>query len=213
MTGFLKTLLVAIFLIGGQPAFADTADTAEINGEAEKLHQLFEDEWAERMKDEPLAATYAGVADYNHRLACVTEDCYLEQQGEDRAFLGRLRGIDRTILSEEDQLNYDLFAFELEARITNAGFATWRIPFLADFGFYSSIMSLKESVPLRTVKDYENYTARLNDVARYFDEQIANMRTGLADGFTQPKVILGRIIPVVASQLSDDPEETAYFEP
>ena len=210
MTGFLKTLLVAIFLIGGQPAFADTA---EINGEAEKLHQLFEDEWAERMKDEPLAATYAGVADYNHRLACVTEDCYLEQQGEDRAFLGRLKGIDRVALSEEDQLNYDLFAFELEARIVQADFATWRIPFLADFGFYSSIMSLSESMPFRTVKDYENYIARLNEVARYFDEQIANMRTGLADGFTQPKVILGRIIPVVASQLSDNPEETAYFEP
>lgn len=210
MTRFLKTLLVAIFLMGGQQAFADTADTSE---QVEKLHQLFEDEWAERMKDEPLAATYAGVHDYDDRLACVTEDCYLEQQGEDRAFLGRLRGIDRRALSEEDQLNYDLFAFELEARIIQADFATWRIPFLADFGFYSSIMSLSESMPFRTVKDYENYIARLNEVARYFDEQIANMRAGLADGFTQPKVILGRIIPVVASQLSDDPEETAYFEP
>jgi uncharacterized protein (DUF885 family) len=207
MTRFLKTFLIAIFLISGQQAFADA------NGEAEKLHQLFEDEWTERMKDEPLAATFSGIADYNDRLACVTEDCYLEQQAEDQAFLARLREIDRAALSEEDQLNYDLFAFELEARITVSDFATWRIPFLADFGFYSSIMSLKESVPLLTVKDYENYIARLNDVARYFDEQIANMQDGLRDSFTQPKVILGRIIPVVASQISDEPEATPYFKP
>ena len=207
MTAGIFKIFIIGFLFTAMPrAFAE-------NEEAEKLHQLFADEWAERMKDEPLAATYSGISDYNDRLACVTEDCYLEQKREDEAFRARLREIDRAALSEEDQFNYDLFAFELEARITQADFATWRIPFLADFGFYSSIMSLNESVPLRTVKDYENYIARLNEVARYFDEQIANMREGLSEGFTQPKVILGRVIPVVASQLTDNPEETVYFEP
>ena len=35
-------------------------------------------------------------------------------------------------------------------------------------------------------------SARLRDVPRYFDEQIANMRAGLARGYTVPRVSVGR---------------------
>jgi len=206
----MKKILTMLMLVC---LFNTGAALAETNSQAEKLHQLFDDEWAERLKDEPLSATYSGVHDYDDHLACVTEACYLEQKAEDQAFLARLVDIDRAALTEEDQLNYDLFRFELEARITQGDFTTWRIPFLADYGFYSSIMSLPDSMPLRTVQDYENYIARLNDVPRYMAEQIANMRQGLAEGFTQPKVILGRVIPVVASQLHDNAIETDYFTP
>lgn len=206
MKNFLSILMFA-FLSVSVPAFAET------NAEAEKLHQLFNDEWAQRMADEPLAATYNGINDYNDHLACVTEACYQTQGEADKAFLARLEAIDRAQLAEDDQLNYDLFAFDLKARVEQARFRTWRIPFLSDYGFYSSIMGLPQSVPLRTVEDYENYIARLNDVPRYFDEQIANMRAGLSDGFTQPKVIVERVIPVIASQTDLDEDANPYLEP
>ncbi len=183
------------------------------NEAAEKLHQLFDDEWDQRLMDEPLSATYSGKSDYDDHLACVTEECYQQQKANDEAFLMRLQGIDRTLLESDDQLNYDLFGFELQSRIAQANYRTWRIPFLSDFGFYDSIMGLADAMPFRTVKDYENYIARLNDVPRYMGEQIEQMRTGLAEGFTQPTVILGRIIPTVATQLKDFAFDTDYFTP
>ena len=42
----------------------------------------------------------------------------------------------------------------------------------------------------RTTADYERYIARLNDLPRYFDENIANMRLGMREGFTLPAEIL-----------------------
>ncbi|MEP7345641.1 MAG: DUF885 family protein, partial [Gemmatimonadaceae bacterium] len=40
---------------------------------------------------------------------------------------------------------------------------------------------------------YRLYLARLRDIPRYFDEQIVNMRAGLARGFTVPRVsVIGR---------------------
>ena len=40
-----------------------------------------------------------------------------------------------------------------------------------------------------TAAAYRSYLARLRDVPRYFDEEIANMRAGLARGFTPPQVV------------------------
>ncbi len=205
MKPLLKTILIIfIFGLSGQ-AIAKT--------DAEKLHKLFDDEWAQRLADNPLLATANGVSGYDDRLGCATEECNLAQKARDEAFLERLRKIDRAQLAGDDQLNYDLFSFVLENRVKQAEFRTWRIPFLADYGFWSDIMSLPEDVPLKTVENYENYIARLNDVPRYMNEEIENMREGLKDGFTQPKVILGRVIPAVATQLFDNPFETNYFSP
>ena len=41
-----------------------------------------------------------------------------------------------------------------------------------------------------TAADYEAYIARLADVPRYFDQQVANMRAGLARGFSVPRAVL-----------------------
>src|SRR5690606_27593606 len=44
-----------------------------------------------------------------------------------------------------------------------------------------------------TADEYRDYLSRLRDVPRHFDEQIANMRAGLARGFTVPRVsVVGR---------------------
>src|SRR5262249_32962024 len=58
-----------------------------------------------------------------------------------------------------------------------------------------------------TVAAYRAYLGRLRDVPRYFDEQIVNMRAGLARGFTVPRVsVVGRdktIEPYVAADATN----------
>ncbi len=56
----------------------------------------------------------------------------------------------------------------------------------------NSCSSMRWQAP-RTTKQYENYIARLEDVPRYFGENIANVRTGIADGFTLPAEILAGV--------------------
>ena len=50
-----------------------------------------------------------------------------------------------------------------------------------------------------TTQEYEAYIARLRDVPRYFDENIANARAGMRDGFTLPAVVLDGLSNVVAA--------------
>jgi uncharacterized protein (DUF885 family) len=54
----------------------------------------------------------------------------------------------------------------------------------------------------------------LRDVRRYFGEQVANMRLGLARGFTPPRITLeGRDSALASVAEAASPEATVYYEP
>ncbi|MYC59192.1 MAG: DUF885 domain-containing protein [Gammaproteobacteria bacterium] len=194
-----------------EPAVSNEAATADTS--SAELHALFEDEWRSRLARDPLFASYQGVTDYNGLLPDVSpaaQERYLE---EDRSFLERLAGIDREALSAADGTNHELFEFIVGNRVILAEYRPWRIPILSDDGFHMSVQRMYESAPLDTVEDYEQYLARLQATGDYFDQNIANMRQGIADGFTQPRAILEGILPSISGSIVEDPEESVFFTP
>src|SRR5690606_9284321 len=105
------------------------------------------------------------------------------------------------------------FEFMIGQRVRFARYDDWRLPFTSDSGFYSEILLINDAHTLRTVSDYENYIARLNDVRRYFREQIANMRIGLRDGFTLPREIIGGVSQVIGGFRFENAEATNFYAP
>lgn len=181
---------------------------------SDALHALFDEEWSARLERNPFLAASAGVAGYEDRLPDVSPAAQARFLAEDRAFLARLQAIKRSALIEADQTSYDVFAFVLNSRIDHAAFKPWRIPFLADSGFHMELASSVEAMPAATVADYEAYIARLGAVGDYFDQHMANMRTGLADGFSQPRAILAKIAPAFAALADvDTAEDSAFYAP
>ena len=87
------------------------------------------------------------------------------------------------------------------------------MPFNTFSGFYTSVLSASNGVPMESVKDYEDYIARLRDIERYFSENIANMREGIATGFTLPRVVIENVLPAIEAQLYDDPEQSSLYRP
>lgn len=183
--------LLAILAFAMLPTFAFAQTPSET------LSQLFQEERQFLWREDPLAATGDGVHDFDDRLPSVTPEAYARRLSADRAFLDRLQRIDRAALSHQEQVSYDLFAFMVGQRVQLARYNDWRLPLNSDSGFYSDILFLGSSHAPRTTHDYETYIARLNDVPRYFREQIANMRQGMRDGFTLPAEIapgVGQVI-------------------
>ncbi len=199
-------LVVVIVLVSGMPATAREAPVDTLNA-------LFDDEWAHRLEENPLLASRFGVAGHNHRLPGGTAADHARRNAADEGFLGRLGAIDREALSASDRLNYDLFAYVLRERVADRAFRPWRIPFLSDSGFFTVIPRMAEGLPMLVASDYEDYIARIRAVPRFFDQNIANMRAGLDDGFTQPRVILDGVAPMIASQIVDEAEMSPLFAP
>lgn len=180
---------------------------------AKTLDKLFADERAFSWREEPLSASADGIHAYDDRLAAVTPADQARRVKADEAFLRRLKGIKRAKLSREQQVSYDLFEFMVGERVKLAKYREWRAPLNSDSGFHTEILFLHQYADPKTVKDYENYIARLRDVRRYFAENIANMHEGMRDGFTLPSAILDGVSKSLVTQQYKEPEKMPLWGP
>ncbi len=177
------------------------------------LQDLIDDYWANEMEENPFSATGSGVFEYNDKVPSVSPEDYRRRAGEAKAFLTRLEALDRSGLDDDARLNADLLGFILKHEIALSVFDDWRIPFLADTGFHTNFNYVVSATPFRKEADYEDYIDRLRAMPGYIDQNIANMRQGLADGFTQPKEILAKIIPSFEAQVTERADDHPYYAP
>ena len=180
---------------------------------AEDLRQLFADERAAYYRDEPLAATSEGVHDYDDRLPSVTPESQARRLNADRQWLKRLEAIDLVGLSAQDRVSAGLFKFMVEQRVLLGQHRDWRMPMTTDSGFHADLLLLHEAMPFRTIADYERYLQRLADLPRYFAEQVANLRTGVREGFSIPAEILPNLAKVIAAEQYAKPEDCPLYSP
>ena len=61
----------------------------------------------------------------------------------------------------------------------------------------------------QTVKDYDDYISRLQQLPRVFDETMANMRKGMADGLMPPKFLLEKVVDQTNANCHAPPDKIA----
>ena len=198
----MKRLILFFFL--SLPLFAN---------DVQKLHALFDRTWEFQLREEPLMATSVGRHEYGDRLPSITPADLKRQADFARGILAELKGIDRAKLPPAEIVNYDMFRRQLEDSIASYELGDHQMPFNADSGFHSSFTRLPKDVPLATVKDYENYIARLRAWPRYANEQIAHMREGIKRGFTVPRATLEGYDTTISAHVVEDPAKSVFWAP
>ena len=88
-----------------------------------------------------------------------------------------------------------------------------RIPLVGDWGFFAEPYFASYSLRLQSVEDAEAWIERLNDVPRYFDDNIANMRRGIESGWTAHADPLSTSINQIREQITEDPAKSALYAP
>lgn len=127
--------------------------------------------------------------------------------------LQKLAGIDTTKLSPANQVNYAVYRPQIEHMAAEIRFRDFEMPFNSDSSFWSDLGFMARS-SMRDAAAYRAYAARLRDVPRYFDQQIANMRAGLARGFSVPRAVLeGRDGSISGVAELRDPEASNFYDP
>jgi uncharacterized protein (DUF885 family) len=196
----------------GALALAPATVAAEESA-ASKLHALFGEAWEFGLRENPLFATWTGDARFNDRLPSLTPRDLERRKGYWRQVAERLAGIDRTALSPEDQISYDVFARDVTDARAEHAFGTHRMSLTTDSGFHIAFARLPNLAPLATATDYEHYIARLKAFPTYVEQQIALMRSGIEAGFTLPQVVLDGYEVTIASHVVDDPAESVFYAP
>ncbi|WP_226634743.1 DUF885 domain-containing protein [Novosphingobium profundi] len=125
----------------------------------------------------------------------------------------KLSRIDTAALSRENQINYAVYANQIDALLTEQQYRDYEKPFNADTSFWGNLAA-RVREPVKDEPGARAMLAMLRDIPRYYDQQIANMRAGIARGFTAPRVTLaGRdegIAQVIAAGAS---EQNVFFAP
>ncbi len=124
----------------------------------------------------------------------------------------KLTAIDPTALDDDGRDNLAIYRGQIESLIASQQFGDWQAPFNSDTSFWDQMTSVTRRT-FRREGDYVNYIAQLGQTPRYFADQIANMKTGLARGFTPPRVTLAGRDQSVGSVAKATPDNTEFFSP
>jgi uncharacterized protein (DUF885 family) len=177
------------------------------------LRALLAREWQTTLREDPLFATSVGDNRYNDRLPSLSPADLARRDQHAHTVLYRLHDIDRSRLDESDRVSYDLFEREITDAIEDYRLKTWRQLITAEGGFHTDFSRLPEEVPLATVKDYDDYVARLRAFPVYARQNTELLREGLASGFTLPRVVMKGFTDAIAMHVVDDVARSVFWKP
>jgi uncharacterized protein (DUF885 family) len=174
--------------------------------------RIYEAEWAWRQKE---FGRSPEDGDFSTRTRLPNVDA-ATQEARLKAWndvLRQLDAIELQALSHAQRINYRIYRAQVENLAAEVRFRSYEMPFNSDSSFWSNLAFMARR-PFRNEDDYRAYIARLNDVPRYFDQEVTNMRAGLARGFSVPRAVLdGRDHSIAMIAEASEVESLAFWEP
>lgn len=203
------TLLVLLLSAHIQALAEDPATSTA----SEQFAQLLDDAWEFDLQEFPLSATEAGDHRYDDQLPKISLADAKRRNDATREFLARLTRIDRTTLTPDEQVSYDIFNRQQRQALEAFDFGAHLMPITDRYGFHVEFPELPRNLQFNTVQDYENYISRLRGFSDYAVGHIELMREGVRLGLTLPSVIMQRYREPLESQIVDNPEKGLLFAP
>ncbi len=204
----------AVFLLCLATAPAAHADGSSPQASAdERFAAIHEAEWAWRKTQFPGLDDEDGAASRGDRLPSVDAATQRARLQKWDAVLRDLDALPQAELSAAERIDFVIFRDQVANLAAEVRYGGYEMPFNADSSFWSGLGFMTRR-PLKNVEDAESYIARLADVPRYFDDQIANMRAGLKRGFSVPRAVLpGRDVSIAAVADLEDPRASEFYKP
>lgn len=218
MKNRIAAFLAALILVSacGESPEPNATAAPEVNA-TEVLHALFDEYFERNLELNPLRATFIGDYRYNDRLANANSPEYRAvTKAMDEDFLQRLLQIDREQLDYQNQLSYDLFKIEREQSLEGNQFPSYLQPINQFYSVTNSFVQLGSGSgahPFKTVKDYDDFLGRADDYSVIIDQIITNMKIGMQQGVTQPRILMQKLLPQVDAHIVADVTDSNFYKP
>jgi len=198
------TLLVLILWAGlSTPVMARPSADAQFKA-------IYEAEWAWR-DAQLIADSWDGPI--RDRMPQIDEKTQTARLAYWDATLAKLSKVRVDQLSPKARADYGVYRLQITTLANSQRLKDYEAPFNSDSAFWSEMASTARK-PFKTVQDYRNFIAQMQTWPAYFDQSEANMRAGLARGFTPPKVtLMGREASVAVVAQAASPTDTIFYQP
>jgi uncharacterized protein (DUF885 family) len=179
---------------------------------AEQLHALFDRTWQWELSESPTNASTLGDLRWNDRWDDVGLAAFERRQAHRQAVLRELAGIPRESLSPADQTHYDVFKYQY-ATTVEAYAHRFHLIRTATYDGVQNTEQLVDNLRFTSVKDYDDWLARLDRFPAYVDQNIALLREGIRTNTMLPKVIVSKVLPQIGALSTQPPSKSGYYKP
>jgi uncharacterized protein (DUF885 family) len=186
------------------------ANTADVDARRAQLLSLFDEQWQYELRTSPEDATSLGDNRYNDRLKDRSLEFYQSDLEMSRKFLDRFEALNPAGFSEQDALSRELMIRNLRQDVEEARFKPWEMPVNQMEGPHLGWLEMVTLAPFETVKDYDDYVARLHQIPRALDQVTGNMRQGIKDRLMPPRYLLEKVA-IQTQEIADTKAEASPF--
>ena len=199
--------LAVLSAVPSEAVSATAVTPAQPSSADRQLGALYDEYAAWDAKETGVVLNALGETKPANYLPKVDAATQLRRAAHLQALLKRLDAIPIAHLSAGERVNAAVFRTLLEDGIAAAHFRRWEMPFNSDSNFWTYL----DSNPLDDAAEYRRYIARMQDIPRVFDEEIVNMRAGLARGFSVPRATLEGRDASIAAFVADDVTKSPFY--
>jgi uncharacterized protein (DUF885 family) len=205
--------IAILFVFLALTASGGAAQDLPLNNRVKTLNAIFTDYWEDQLKHEPEFASSIGDNRYNDQLRDYSVQAYNESLSRERGFLSRLAEVDTAGMSTQEQLSKDLLVRELILNQQEARFKPWEMPVTQFDGLQLSLPQLVPRLTFNSVKDYDDYIARLKKVPLAFQQITDDMSIGMDDHREPPAYLMEKALAQVNAIAIQKPEDGPFTQP
>jgi uncharacterized protein (DUF885 family) len=206
---YLSLAVAALLLIPTIPASYGQRDAAPapVEDRRKALNALFSQFWEASLEHSPEFASSIGDKRYNDKVSdrsVKAENSWVQREQE---YMLKLAAIDPAGFTDAEKASRDILLRDFADDIEATEFKEWEMPVNQMGGIYSEYPQLVAQLSFTTVKDYDDWIARLKAIPNAFDQVTTNMSIGMEDHRVPPKYLLAKALEQVkqfAGQKAED---------
>src|SRR5580704_3827415 len=186
---------------------------SSVESRRKALNDLLAEQWEYKLRTNPLFASFLGDKRWNDKLDDFSQQAIDNDLQETKKYLARFEAIDTSGFPEQEALNEVLMVRDLKMQIDGARFKPWEMPVSQQSGIQIDLPDLVNTLSFQSVKDYEDYISRLQQMPRLLDQTVVQMRKGMNDKLMPPRFLLEKVVDQSNSVASQEPEKSPFAQP
>jgi uncharacterized protein (DUF885 family) len=187
---------------------ATAAPAASVDDRRKALNGLFAEYWEANLKHSPEFASILGDKRYNDQISDLSVKAFNDWLAREQGLLLRLAAIDPAGFTGQEKISRELLLRDFAQDEEAADFKEWEFPVDQMNGIQTAFPQLAAQFSFTTVKDYDDWIARLHQVPKAFDQATTNMSIGMEDHRVPPKILLAKALDQVKELANQKPEDS-----
>jgi len=202
VTGFLMTTGLSL-----------TAAPADLESRRKAMKDLLAEQWEYNLSHNPEFASILGDKRWNDKLTDFSQEAIDKDLAKTKEFLDRFEAIDPTGFPEQEALTRTLLVRGFREQLEDARFKNWEMPVTQIYGIHIDAPQLVSLLSFETVKDYDDYVARLKALPLVMDQTVVQMRKGMAEKLMPARFLLEKVVTQTEGIAGKKPEESPFAMP